>query len=92
MADSDSSEADLDRSLKGSHSFAVTLDPEEHAAIEGWRQANNISTLSEAARVLLRLGLLGEISKVYGVVSAVRRSVGEETDGQFACKAHGRHN
>ena len=54
---------------------SVVMSGEEAAAIEGWRVANGVPTFDQAARELVRLGLLSEISKAYGVVSAVRESV-----------------
>ena len=69
----------------GDRELTLTLNTEETAALEGWRMANNIGSPDEAARELLRLGLLSEISKVYGLVSAIRHSVGDDDD--FAYQA-----
>ncbi len=61
--------------LQSDCELRLTLNNEEFAAVEGWRAANNLPSMAHAVRELLRLGLLSEISKVYGVVSAVRDSV-----------------
>lgn len=55
--------------------FSVRLNEEEMAAVEGWRQANNVPTVEEALRELVRLGLLGELSQAYEVVKSIRNSV-----------------
>lgn len=60
--------------------IAINLDKEEVAALEGWRVANNCDTTHQAVRVLLRLGLLSEIAKVYENVSTVRDAVGESAE------------
>ena len=53
----------------------VSLNDDELAAVEGWRVSNNLPSMADAVRELVRLGLLSEISKVHGIVSAVRDSV-----------------
>ena len=65
----------FDLQLESNCELRLELDSEEFAAVEGWRVANNLPTTAHAVRELLRLGLLSEISKVFGVVSAVRESV-----------------
>ena len=45
--------------------ISVPLSAEELAAVEGWRVANNFKTRGAAARHLIRLGLLGEIGRLY---------------------------
>ena len=57
--------------------FTISLDlsADELAAVEGWRTANNLPSVSHAIRELTRLGLLSEISQIYSVVQSVRRSI-----------------
>ena len=55
--------------------FTVTLNNEELAAVEGWRQANNLPTTESALRELVRLGLLSDLSQAYDVVKSIRNSV-----------------
>lgn len=64
--------------LDGPRPLILTLNVEEQAAVEGWRSANNVPTLEQAVRELLRLGLLSEISKIHSVVTSVRKSVSSE--------------
>lgn len=45
----------------------VPLTDEEHAAVQGWRQANGLGSTESAARQLIRLGLLSEIGRIYQV-------------------------
>ena len=66
-----------------SDSIAISLDEEEVAAIEGWRAANNCDTTNQAVRVLLRLGLLSEIAKVYESVSTVREAVNQSAEPTY---------
>lgn len=47
----------------------VVLNEEQFAALEGWRFANRVADRSEAARELVRLGLLAEIARVYRLVA-----------------------
>ena len=70
-------------SINESDSIAIRLDQEEFAAIEGWRAANNCDTTNQAVRVLLRLGLLSEISKVYESVSTVREAVDQSGEATY---------
>ncbi len=70
-------------SIAESDSIAIRLDEEEFAAIEGWRAANNCDTTNQAVRVLLRLGLLSEISKVYESVSTVREAVNQSGEATY---------
>jgi len=56
-------------------SIPVPLDDEELAAVEGWRAANLITSLPDAVRELVRLGLLSEIAKVQKLVEDIRASV-----------------
>lgn len=58
----------------------VTLSDEQMAAVDGWRAANRIADRSEAVRELVRLGLLGEIARVYQLVAKIRDG-GEERVG-----------
>lgn len=55
--------------------LSLPLDNEELAAVEAWRASNQIASLSDAVRELVRLGLLSEVAKVHSIVSAVRDSV-----------------
>lgn len=43
----------------------IGFSAEEMAAIEGWRQANDFGSQSDALRHLVRLGLLSELGRVY---------------------------
>jgi Arc/MetJ-type ribon-helix-helix transcriptional regulator len=47
----------------------VQLSHEEVAAVEGWRVANNLKSRSDAMRQLVRMGLLGEIGRLYQSVT-----------------------
>jgi hypothetical protein len=50
----------------------VSFSGELGEAVEGWRAANGLATRSEAVTELVRLGLLSEIAKVYGMVTGMR--------------------
>jgi hypothetical protein len=54
------------------HNVIVTLNDEQMAAAEGWRSAHGISDRAEALGELVRLGLLGEIAKIYRLVGVNR--------------------
>ena len=58
----------------------ISLDSEELAAVEGWRQANKLSTKPQAIRELIRLGLLSEIAKVHKIVSGIREAIDLKED------------
>ena len=47
------------------HKIEVTLTEEELAVLDGWREANEYSSREDAMRMLLKLGLLGEVGRVY---------------------------
>ena len=53
------------------HTVVVLLTEEEKGALEAWREANLSSTLSDAARQLMRLGLQGELARIQMLVSDV---------------------
>jgi hypothetical protein len=56
------------------HRVTVALNDEQMAAVEGWRHAHGIADQSEALGELVRLALLGEIAKIYRLVSENRKS------------------
>ena len=58
--------------FKTSQRVIVALNDELIAATEGWRLAHGIQDQSEAFGELIRLGLLGEISKIFRLVSDKR--------------------
>lgn len=43
----------------------VSLDEEELAAVEGWRQANMLTSQEDAVRALLKLALISEVARTY---------------------------
>ncbi len=63
----------------GNHTVTVFLDDEELAAVKGWAAANNMISVSDAARELLRLGLLSEVAETYRRV-AMRNDVSALSD------------
>jgi hypothetical protein len=66
------------REAQKSHRVAVTLNDEQMAAVEGWRLAHGFDDQSEALGELVRLALLGEIAKIYRLVSENRLGNGRE--------------
>lgn len=54
------------------HMVVVSLNDEQMAAAEGWRNAHGMSDQAEALGELVRLGLLSEIAKIYRLVSDSR--------------------
>ncbi len=62
---------DVDRRQGGSN-ITVGLDGELAQAVRGWKDANGVDTIAEAVLELVRIGLLSEIAKVYGMVSDMR--------------------
>lgn len=64
----------------------IDLDTEVLAALEGWRAANLVESRSEAARELVRIGLLSEIAKVQKLVEDIRASITTRGDrGDSTC-------
>ena len=63
------------------YNVLVTLNHEQMAAAEGWRSAHGITDRAEALGELVRLGLLGEIAKIYRLVG-VNRSRDMPDDGE----------
>ena len=59
------------------HRVTVALNDEQMAAVEGWRTAHGISDQADALGELVRLALLGEIAKIYRLVSD-SRSTGKQ--------------
>lgn len=57
--------------------ITLHLSHEEIAAVDGWRVANNLKSRSDAARQLIRLGLLGEIGRLYQSVTRIDDGRGE---------------
>jgi hypothetical protein len=51
------------------HRVTVALNAEQLAAVEGWRLAHGMTDQAEALGELVRLALLGEIAKIYRLVS-----------------------
>jgi len=49
--------------------LVVDLDSEELAVIEGWRQANLLSSQADAARALIQLGIMSEVSRTFRSVA-----------------------
>jgi len=56
------------------HRVTVALNEEQMAAVEGWRTAHGIADQADALGELVRLALLGEIAKIYRLVSNTRSS------------------
>lgn len=56
------------------HRVTVALNEEQMAAVEGWRMAHGIADQADALGELVRLALLGEIAKIYRLVSDGRSS------------------
>ncbi len=56
----------------GRYRVMVSLDREQMAAAEGWRAAHGIADQAEALGELVRLGLLGEVAKIYRLVGGDR--------------------
>jgi hypothetical protein len=52
----------------------VALNEEQMAAVEGWRSAHGFDDQADALGELVRLALLGEIAKIYRLVSDNRAS------------------
>lgn len=67
--------ADRARAEKSARRYnvLVELDYEQMAAAEGWRMAHGIPSQAEALGELVRIGLLGEIAKIYRLVSDNRQ-------------------
>jgi hypothetical protein len=70
---------DHDDEMSGSHrdtsqryNVIVTLNHEQMAAAEGWRAAHGIESRAEALGELVRLGLLGEVAKIYRLIGGSR--------------------
>lgn len=64
------------------HHVVIILSDEEMAAVEGWRDARALSTKADAARQLIRLGLLNEIARIYRDATSRRAPVnGGRHDG-----------
>ncbi|WP_187972595.1 hypothetical protein [Aquibium microcysteis] len=70
----------------GIRRIELMLDEEQFAALEGWRYANRVADRSEAARELVRLGLLSEIARVYRLVAGAA-DFGEATEEGYESKA-----
>ncbi|MDN2581109.1 hypothetical protein [Aquibium sp. ELW1220] len=70
----------------GSLRIEVVLNEEQFAALEGWRYANRVADRSEAARELVRLGLLAEIARVYRLVAGAAE-FGEAAEDGFETQA-----
>ena len=67
---------DFDTSMPcATGTVVIDLDNEVLAALEGWRAANLVQSRSEAARELVRIGLLSEIAKVQKLVEDIRASI-----------------
>lgn len=67
---------DFDTSPSGApDTVVIDLDHEVLAALEGWRAAHSVESRSEAARQLVRIGLLSEIAKVQKLVEDIRASI-----------------
>lgn len=67
--------------LPGGLRIEVVLNEEQFAALEGWRYANRVADRSEAARELVRLGLLAEIARVYRLVAGAAEFRDAAEDG-----------
>lgn len=63
----------------GLYNVIVRLNYEQMAAAEGWRAAHGIADRAEALGELVRLGLLGEVAKIYRLVGG-NRSRGRRGD------------
>ncbi len=68
---------DVSRS-EGDGWVKVSFSGELGEAVEGWRVANGLASRSDAVKELVRLGLLSEIAKVYGMVSGMRDEADED--------------
>lgn len=61
------------KDFASTNQIIVAVSDELLAAVEGWRQVHGVEQ-SEAFSTLVRLGLLGEIAKIYRLVSNPRPS------------------
>lgn len=43
----------------------VILSEDELAVLDGWRKANEYTSIEDAMRMLVKLGLLGEVGRAY---------------------------
>jgi hypothetical protein len=60
------------RDKSGRYKVVVALNHEQMAAAEGWRAAHGIEDRAEALGELVRLGLLGEVAKIYRLIGGGR--------------------
>ena len=60
---------------KRRHTFEVTLNDDELAAVGAWREANAILTTQEALQDLVQIGLLSEIRHIYIKSTAHNHSI-----------------
>ncbi|MEM7422753.1 MAG: hypothetical protein AAF334_03465 [Pseudomonadota bacterium] len=58
----------------------VELGEEEVSAVEGWRRANGFSSFEIAARELIRMGLMTELSRSFRVHDRISSIMMAETD------------
>lgn len=72
LPDEDDVRSKSDRKKSARYNVIVTLNHEQMAAAEGWRAAHGITDRAEALGELVRLGLLGEVTKIYRLVSGGR--------------------
>jgi uncharacterized protein YuzE len=56
---------DDERDIPEDDRIEVSLKGDEIAALEGWREANQLPSREAAARHLIKLGLLSEIGRIY---------------------------
>lgn len=47
------------------HKLSVSLSSEQYKAVNAWRLANGVATVSDALNTLVKLGLLSEIRHIY---------------------------
>ncbi len=79
LPDEDGKRSETRREKPKRYSVVVSLNHEQMAAAEGWRAAHGIADRAEALGELVRLGLLGEVAKIYRLVGGNRSA--EPQDG-----------
>ena len=65
----------LERASRDEIEVSVSVPADLVSAVEGWRNANDLKTTSEAFEVLLRQGLLGEIAKAYDTIKQIQKNL-----------------
>lgn len=55
--------------------YSVILKSDELEAVEGWRSANNVNSIGQALRELVRIGLLSELAETHELITQLRNTV-----------------